>query len=179
MSATAQVVQNVVYEVGKAHGFEPLRAWFAALYEVLLGQTQGPRFGSFAALFGCAQTAAMIRQALAGEFLDMKRLLALSLLLFAAPAARRRDDEALSRFMPKAITTGRSRRARHRTARQGLPLPRGRRWPRRCCAKRPAWHAWSVPKSWRAHPLPPIRIRPTAMSGWRWRWAMRRASLAS
>jgi lysyl-tRNA synthetase class 1 len=61
-------VQNLVYEVGKAHGFEPLRAWFAALYEVLLGQTQGPRFGSFAALFGCANTAAMIRQALAGDF---------------------------------------------------------------------------------------------------------------
>jgi lysyl-tRNA synthetase class 1 len=62
-------VQNVVYEVGKAHGFEPLRAWFSALYEVLLGQTQGPRFGSFAALFGCAKTAAMIRSALNGEFL--------------------------------------------------------------------------------------------------------------
>ena len=62
-------VQDVVYEVGKNHGFEPLRAWFAALYEVLLGQSQGPRFGSFAALFGTAQTAAMIRAALAGEFL--------------------------------------------------------------------------------------------------------------
>jgi lysyl-tRNA synthetase class 1 len=64
-----QKVQNAVYEVGKAHGFEPLRLWFSALYEVLLGQTQGPRFGSFAALFGCAETAAMIRQALNGEFL--------------------------------------------------------------------------------------------------------------
>jgi lysyl-tRNA synthetase class 1 len=64
-----QKVQNAVYEVGKKHNFDPLRAWFAALYEVLLGQTQGPRFGSFAALFGCAQTAAMIRQALAGDFL--------------------------------------------------------------------------------------------------------------
>jgi lysyl-tRNA synthetase class 1 len=63
-------VQNVIYEVGKAHGFEPLRAWFAALYEVLLGQSQGPRFGSFAALFGCAQTAAMIRGALNGDFLS-------------------------------------------------------------------------------------------------------------
>ncbi len=62
-------VQNVIYEVGKAHGFEPLRAWFGALYEVLLGQTQGPRFGSFAALFGTANTAAMIRSALSGEFL--------------------------------------------------------------------------------------------------------------
>ena len=62
-----KAVQDVVYEVGKAHGFEPLRAWFGALYEVLLGQTQGPRFGSFAALFGCAQTAAMIRERLAGR----------------------------------------------------------------------------------------------------------------
>jgi lysyl-tRNA synthetase class 1 len=62
-------VQNVVYEVGKSHGFEPLRAWFAALYEVLFGQTAGPRFGSFAALFGCAETAALIRRALDGEFL--------------------------------------------------------------------------------------------------------------
>ena len=33
------LVQDVVYEIGKAHGFEPLRAWFAALYEVLFGQT--------------------------------------------------------------------------------------------------------------------------------------------
>ncbi len=64
-----KLVQDVIYEVGKAHGFEPLRAWFGALYEVLLGQTEGPRFGSFAALFGCAKTAAMIRSALAGEFL--------------------------------------------------------------------------------------------------------------
>jgi lysyl-tRNA synthetase class 1 len=63
------VVQNVIYEVGKAQGFEPLRAWFGALYEVLLGQTQGPRFGSFAALFGTANTAAMIRAALNGDFL--------------------------------------------------------------------------------------------------------------
>jgi lysyl-tRNA synthetase class 1 len=62
------LVQNMVYEVGKAHGFEPLRAWFAALYEVLFGQSAGPRFGSFAALFGTRDTAAMIRKALAGEF---------------------------------------------------------------------------------------------------------------
>ena len=62
-------VQDLVYAIGNEHGFEPLRAWFGALYEVLLGQTQGPRFGSFAALFGTRETAAMIRQALAGDFL--------------------------------------------------------------------------------------------------------------
>jgi lysyl-tRNA synthetase class 1 len=63
-------VQNVVYEIGKRHAFEPLRDWFKALYEVLFGQSQGPRFGSFAALFGCAATAGLIRRALAGEFVS-------------------------------------------------------------------------------------------------------------
>jgi lysyl-tRNA synthetase, class I len=62
----SETVQNVVYEVGKAHKFEPLRDWFKALYEVLFGQSAGPRFGSFAALYGCRETAALIRRALAG-----------------------------------------------------------------------------------------------------------------
>jgi lysyl-tRNA synthetase class 1 len=62
-------VQFEIYEVGKRHSFDPLRLWFAAIYEVVIGQTQGPRFGSFAALFGCRETAALIRRALAGEFL--------------------------------------------------------------------------------------------------------------
>ncbi|MGB8600803.1 MAG: lysine--tRNA ligase, partial [Rhizomicrobium sp.] len=59
-----ETVQNAVYEVGKTAGFDPLRDWFKALYEVLFGQSQGPRFGSFAALFGCAATADMIDAAL-------------------------------------------------------------------------------------------------------------------
>jgi len=62
----SETVQNVVYEVGKAHKFEPLRDWFKALYEVLFGQSAGPRFGSFAALYGCRETAALIRRAIAG-----------------------------------------------------------------------------------------------------------------
>jgi len=61
-----EIVQNAVYEIGKKFAFEPLREWFKALYEVLFGQTQGPRFGSFAALFGCAETAALIRRTLEG-----------------------------------------------------------------------------------------------------------------
>jgi lysyl-tRNA synthetase class 1 len=55
-----------VFEVGKQAGFEPLRAWFAALYEVLLGQSQGPRFGSFVAIFGVERTIELIDKALAG-----------------------------------------------------------------------------------------------------------------
>ncbi|HEV2563048.1 MAG TPA: lysine--tRNA ligase [Rhizomicrobium sp.] len=63
----SETVQNAVYEIGKKFAFEPLRDWFKALYEVLFGQTQGPRFGSFAALFGCEETAALIRRALEGQ----------------------------------------------------------------------------------------------------------------
>ncbi len=65
--ASAQDIQNVVYEVGKAHPFENLRDWFRALYEILLGQPQGPRFGSFAALYGLDETRQLIRDALDGK----------------------------------------------------------------------------------------------------------------
>jgi lysyl-tRNA synthetase class 1 len=65
--ADAEAIQNEVFEVGKDAGFEPLRAWFSALYEVLLGQSQGPRFGSFVAIFGVERTIALIERALAGE----------------------------------------------------------------------------------------------------------------
>ena len=63
----AELIQNEVYAAGKDAGFEPLRAWFQALYEVLLGQSQGPRFGSFAAIFGLRETISLIERALAGE----------------------------------------------------------------------------------------------------------------
>jgi len=65
--ADAQAIQNLVYEVGKAHGYEPLREWFRTLYEVLLGQPQGPRFGSFVALYGIDETRRLIEDALAGR----------------------------------------------------------------------------------------------------------------
>jgi len=68
--ADAEAIQNEVFEVGKAAGFEPLRAWFSALYEVLLGQSQGPRFGSFVAIFGVERTLALITKALAGELAE-------------------------------------------------------------------------------------------------------------
>ena len=62
-----ETIQNEVYAVGKDHGFEPLRAWFAALYEVLLGASQGPRFGSFAAIYGLSGTVALIEAGARGE----------------------------------------------------------------------------------------------------------------
>ncbi len=69
-SADAESIQFEVYEAGKAAGFEPLRSWFGALYEVLLGQPQGPRFGSFVAIFGMDRTLALIEDALAGRLTE-------------------------------------------------------------------------------------------------------------
>jgi lysyl-tRNA synthetase class 1 len=66
----AELIQNEVFAVGKDAGFEPLRLWFTALYEVLLGQSQGPRFGSFVAIYGVAETIALIERALGGEDLS-------------------------------------------------------------------------------------------------------------
>ncbi len=68
--AGAEDIQERVYEVGKRHPFDSLRDWFRALYEILLGQPQGPRMGSFIALYGVPETVALIRRALAGEDLS-------------------------------------------------------------------------------------------------------------
>ena len=62
-----ELIQTEVYAVGKAHEFEPLRAWFGALYEVLLGQSQGPRFGSFAAIYGLEPTIRLIEDGAEGQ----------------------------------------------------------------------------------------------------------------
>jgi len=66
-NATAEIIQTEVYEVGKRHAFADLKAWFQALYEILLGQSQGPRMGSFVALYGLSETLTLIKRVLAGE----------------------------------------------------------------------------------------------------------------
>ncbi len=63
--ADAETIQTLVFEVGKRHPFETLRHWFAALYETLLGSPQGPRMGSFIALYGVENSRRLIREALA------------------------------------------------------------------------------------------------------------------
>jgi lysyl-tRNA synthetase class 1 len=62
--ASAEDIQTQVFEVGKRHPFENLRAWFQALYETLLGSSQGPRMGSFIALYGIENTRKLIAEAL-------------------------------------------------------------------------------------------------------------------
>ena len=62
--ADAEAVQYELYEIGKRHAFAYLRDWFKALYEVLLGQSEGPRFGTFVAIYGTAETRTLIESAL-------------------------------------------------------------------------------------------------------------------
>jgi lysyl-tRNA synthetase class 1 len=62
--AGATDIQNIVYAIGNEGGFEQLRDWFKALYETLLGSSQGPRMGSFIALYGIANSRRLIAEAL-------------------------------------------------------------------------------------------------------------------
>jgi len=62
-------LQALVFAVGKNHKFENLRDWFQAIYEVLLGASQGPRFGGFIALYGVDETIALIKSGLDGDLL--------------------------------------------------------------------------------------------------------------
>ncbi|MGB0660074.1 MAG: lysine--tRNA ligase [Mangrovicoccus sp.] len=66
----AEALQSEIFAVGKAHEFDPLRAWFSALYEVLLGASQGPRFGGFIALYGLDETISLIEAGLKGELIS-------------------------------------------------------------------------------------------------------------
>ena len=62
----AKALQDRVYEVGKTfYGKEQLRDWFGVLYETLLGASQGPRMGSFFALYGVDESRRLIAEALA------------------------------------------------------------------------------------------------------------------
>ena len=67
--ADDEVLQSIVYACGRDR-FDPLRGWFTALYEVLLGASQGPRFGGFIALYGVDETVALIDKALAGALVS-------------------------------------------------------------------------------------------------------------
>lgn len=80
-------LQTEVFSAGKENGFEKkeLRQWFQAIYEVLLGQSQGPRFGSFIELYGVEETITLIDQALNGDFVAMNPV-----------------DETLLKFKPRA-----------------------------------------------------------------------------
>lgn len=65
--ADAEAIQTEVYAVGQREDFADLKTWFKALYEILLGQSEGPRMGSFFALFGREETLALLERAIRGD----------------------------------------------------------------------------------------------------------------
>ena len=67
VDADAKVIQTTIYDVGKRNSYSELRGWFQALYEILLGQPQGPRMGSFVALYGIRETVELIHRVLQEE----------------------------------------------------------------------------------------------------------------
>jgi lysyl-tRNA synthetase class 1 len=69
--ADSKMLQDLVTETGKSNGYTPetLRSWYQALYQVLLGQSEGPRIGPFIELYGIAETRALIAKGLKGELL--------------------------------------------------------------------------------------------------------------
>jgi len=60
--APADDFQTLVFDIGKKYNYENLREWFQALYEILFGQPQGPRMGTFIKLFGRSEMSALIDQ---------------------------------------------------------------------------------------------------------------------
>ncbi len=81
--ASAETIQEAVYDVAraepryqdfKAKGATRERpgvsnAWFSAIYQIVLGEERGPRFGSFAAIYGLPNTVALLEKALRGDLI--------------------------------------------------------------------------------------------------------------
>jgi lysyl-tRNA synthetase, class I len=73
--STPEAIQQKVYDIGRREPFTTTQkdgsvgvaqSWFNMLYQVLLGEEKGPRFGSFVALYGIANTRALIAKAIGG-----------------------------------------------------------------------------------------------------------------
>ena len=123
-TADAEAIQYEVYEIGKRHGFANLRDWFRALYEVLLGQSEGPRFGTFVAIYGVPETCSLIEAALARE-------------------AGGRMTERVPKRAPAAGTRRRADRCRPPQARPGQGRGSRARRPRRS-SRAPSFNARQV-----------------------------------
>jgi lysyl-tRNA synthetase class 1 len=81
-STDAEDLQAIVYEVGRTHFPDTSgkskspdgrpgvsKIWFETIYQILLGEQRGPRFGSFIALYGVEETRELIEKALAGDLI--------------------------------------------------------------------------------------------------------------
>ena len=63
-SESGEEIQNKIYAIGTEAEYENLRDFFKELYQILLGQTQGPRLGSFFKLYGIKETIKLIESKL-------------------------------------------------------------------------------------------------------------------
>ena len=64
VDSSSEDIQTQIYEIGKKHNFLNLRDYFKLIYQVLLGQEQGPRLGSFFKLFGIEKSISLIEDKL-------------------------------------------------------------------------------------------------------------------
>ena len=60
----AETIQTEIYQIGKDFKFENLRDWFKLIYQVLFGKDDGPRFGTFVAIYGIEKTIRLIENRL-------------------------------------------------------------------------------------------------------------------
>ena len=67
IDSESEIIQSEIYEIGKKHKFKNLRDFFKLIYQVLLGQEQGPRLGSFIKLYGINKTVNLIEEVLKNE----------------------------------------------------------------------------------------------------------------
>ena len=66
-NCSSEQIQTEIYEIGKKYYSSNLRDFFKLIYQVLLGQEQGPRLGSFIKLYGIEKTCNLIDKVLKGE----------------------------------------------------------------------------------------------------------------
>ena len=69
---SSEEIQTEIYNIGKKHFHSNLRDFFKTVYQVLLGQNEGPRLGSFVKLFGIKETCELIKMSLDGKNIDTK-----------------------------------------------------------------------------------------------------------
>ena len=63
-TADAETIQTEIYQIGKDHKFDNLRDWFKLIYQVVFGKSNGPRFGTFIAIYGIDETIKLIKERL-------------------------------------------------------------------------------------------------------------------
>ena len=66
-NTSSDEIQSIVFAIGKKLEYQNLRDWFKGLYETVLGQSEGPRMGSFIKLYGIESTKLLLEKVLEGH----------------------------------------------------------------------------------------------------------------